>query len=158
MFCTWTSRTSHRESHRKIKAQLLGSFCLWSKIKINIKPAACCLTRTLHYTNSVWYLKHKICKKCTFQKPWKSAIQVQLLTTQRDCFSQTEAGLLFFIFFPLTSFFNCFPLKRVPRSAPEFQIAYIYTDIHDDVQLCKNMVFTKVEKMTFDWKMTKIFG
>lgn len=138
------------------QCQLLSSD-LWREIKNNIRPAACCLTRTLRYTNSFSYLKHKICKKCTCQKLWKSAIQVQLFTTQRDCFSQTETGLFFFFSPPITSFSNRFPLKRAPHSAPVQNLLHLYWHSWWRTIMQKHGIH-KSRENDFDWTMTKIFG
>lgn len=72
MSCKSTSRTLTFISSLKRK----------SKSYKENESSCLLLPRTLRYTNSFPYLKHKICKKCTFQKLWKSAIQVQLFTTQ----------------------------------------------------------------------------
>lgn len=113
------------------------------KIKTIItRPAACCLPSTLHYTHSFWYLKHKICKKCTFQKLWKSAINVQLFTTQKVV-SQTESSPLA----PICVLLIC-PTKVFACTSPSLKsLTQLYSHSWQ-CTLMRNMAFTKVEQIT----------
>lgn len=144
--CTWTSRTTEfvimncRVKHPDCWIHIISKA---KKIKTIItRPAACCLPSTLHYTHSFWYLKHKICKKCTFQKLWKSAINVQLFTTQKVV-SQTESSPLA----PICVLLIC-PTKVFACTSPSLKsLTQLYSHSWQ-CTLMRNMAFTKVEQIT----------